>query len=649
MAEIFLPTNYNEVMKETNIQYLIATLSSRNEWVSAQALASYLHTTTRSVRNYVTEVNERYSSPVIRTSHKGYKWDGASKASSPFLKQEDSFDSPEKRRRHVLRELCFLNTINEEGNCTIQGLCDKMAVSDHTLMADIEPLREELRSSRLHLRIRKDALSINGKESDIRSFIFDLISSRHETLNREVLQKVYPAIPVGDYGAYLHKVLNRHGLDIDAYHKDPLFLMIIIQVMRTENRHPVSPDEVQIPDIEKRDEYAAASEILDSVSKQYSLPFSRWERYYLTVLLIATCHRISFESVSFPQEIVDTVERVLFHLENHDQISYHEDGFPLRVYDYVERLKDSCAFHISVVNPLRSSLRNYAPVLHNYAAWIMIDLKETFHLQPDADQISFFEMLLLSYRRKRKTRHFHISCTLVLPSCYGLEETLADKIQDHFHRLISIEHVIDSCRVSDLPESDLYISLLPIKDRPHSVVISPALTAENYRAIQNEISLIEHEKRYRSFEIYLRSYSKEEFFERNRSFSSKEEVVDHICRKLQEEHCVREGFKEDILRREETDSTSYHHMIAVPHAITQNVQKNAIYVLMSDRPIPWDSHRVNMVVLVAMERQLNDDFELFLDVLIRLFESRNNMKFLLEATDHRSFLEKLEKIGKGAA
>jgi len=70
---------------------------------------------------------------------------------------------------------------------------------------------------------------------------------------------------------------------------------------------------------------------------------------------------------------------------------------------------------------------------------------------------------------------------------------------------------------------------------------------------------------------------------------------------------------------------------------------------MSDRPIPWDSHRVNMVVLVAMERQLNDDFELFLDVLIRLFESRNNMKFLLEATDHRSFLEKLEKIGKGAA
>ena len=300
-------------------------------------------------------------------------------------------------------------------------------------------------------------------------------------------------------------------------------------------------------------------------------------------------------------------------------------------------------------NPLRSSLRNDSPILHNYAAWILTDFRETFHEQPDADQISFFEMLLLSYRRKRKSRHFEISCTLILPSYYGLEETLAEKIKDHFHKLISIERIIDTCSLNDLPGSDLYISLLPVKDRSHTVVISPALTADNYRAIQNEISLIEQEKRYKNFELYLRSYSKEEFFEQNRSFSSKEKVIEHICRKLEEEHYIQKGFKEDILKREEMDSTSYHHLIAVPHAVTPNVQKNAIYVLISEKPIPWDRRKVNMVVLVAMERQLNDDFELFLDVLIRLFESRNNMKLLLETKDYKTFLEKLEKIGKGAA
>ena len=103
------------------------------------------------------------------------------------------------------------------------------------------------------------------------------------------------------------------------------------------------------------------------------------------------------------------------------------------------------------------------------------------------------------------------------------------------------------------------------------------------------------------------------------------------------------------MKREGIDSTSYHHLIAVPHAITSNVRKNAIYVLISEKPIPWDRRKVNMVVLIAMERQLNDDFELFLDVLIRLFESKTNMKLLLETNDYKSFLEKLEKIGKEAA
>ena len=424
---------------------------------------------------------------------------------------------------------------------------------------------------------------------------------------------------------------------------------IIIQVMRTENRHSITPEEVQLPDIEKRDEYSASGEILDQISKQYPLSFSWWERYYLTVLLTALCHRTFFQNVSFRKEIIDYTEGYLRHLENHDHISYYEDHFPEQVYDFLERLEVSCRFHISVRNPLRSALRNYSPVLHNYAAWIMSDFRETFHMQPDADQISYFELLLLSYRRKRKSRHFDISCTLILPSYNGLEEILADKIKDHFHRLISIEHIINTCQLTDLPESDLYISLLPLKDHPHTVVISPALTADNYRAIQNEIGLIEQEKRYKNFEIYLRSYFKEEFFERDIPFSSKEKVIEHICRKLEEEHYIQKGFKEDVLKRDEIDSTSYHHLIAVPHAITPNVLKNAIYVLISEKPIPWDRRKVNMVVLVAMERQLNDDFELFLDVLIRLFESKTNMKLLLETKDYKSFLEKLEKIGKGAA
>lgn len=35
-----------------------------------------------------------------------------------------------------------------------------------------------------------------------------------------------------------------------------------------------------------------------------------------------------------------------------------------------------------------------------------------------------------------------------------------------------------------------------------------------------------------------------------------------------------------------------------------------------------------------------------MDVIIRLFESKNNMKTLLDAKDYDSFLEKLSKIAR---
>ena len=634
-------------MKENNIQFLIAALSSNNDWISAQVLASYLHTTTRSVRNYVTEVNKRYSAPVILTSHRGYKWDGSFKASSPFLQQEDSFDTPEDRRQHILRELCFLNTENDSDALTFEVLSEEMAVSDRTLADDINEARIFCKEHRLTLAIRKETLFLQGKESDIRTLIYDLISLRHSSLSSELLQKIYPAIPVNKYSIFLTEILKNHGLHVDAYHIYPLFLRIIIQVMRIENQHSVTMEEVEIPDIEKYREYSAAEEILEKITRHQGFNCGWWEKYYLTILLICMCSSASPMNDTYETDTSSYVESFLVSLENHDRISYHEEHFPERMKDFIVRLKIACCFHISVKNPLRSSLRNYSPVLHDYSCWIMAGFKERFHLQPDRDQIAFFDMLLLSYRRNRKSRHFDISCTLILPEYFGLEAIIKNKIDDHFHKLISIDHVLNSCEISLLPKSDLYISLLPIHDRPHSVIISPALTAENYRSIQNEISLVEKEMRYKNFEIYLRSYSKEEFFERNHSFSSKEQVIEYICKKLEKEHYISPDFSKDILNREEIDSTSYHNLIAVPHAITKNVYKNVIYVLLNDKAISWGERKVNMVIFTAMERQLNDDFELFLDVLIRLFESKNNMKLLLETDSYHSFLEKLERIWKG--
>ena len=633
-------------MKEQNIQYLIATLSEKNEWFSAAGLASYLHTTTRTVRNYINEINERYSSPVILTSHKGYRWNDRIKSVIPYIGEENDCETPEKRRLFILKKLMFFNTENREKELTIESLCDDMAISERTLMIDIEDMRAELKRNRLSIHLKKNALSVSGKETDMRLFIFRLISSGKKVLDADYLQKVYPALLIHQDTQKLKNVLQECGLYIDAYHINPFLLTLIIQLMRISNNHPLKASVFPAEQIRNSHESRAAKRIIEYWKDQIRIPFSAEEKDYLALMLKCMSRSLHPEEDIYSDEISEYAEQCIALLENYDDISYREGHFPDQLKDYMERLRLSCISHVSVSNPVRSALRNNSPVLHDHAAVLMTEFRRRWNLRPDADQSAFLEMLLLAYKRRHGSRHIPISCTLILPEYYELEEILKDKIDDHFHKLLSVEHIISTCNTKKLPETDLTLSVLPVSDRMHTVVVSPALTPEDYHMIQREISLIEQERRYRDFEVYLRSYSRAEFFERNHSFADEEDAVSYICERLEKEKYVSPDFKNDVMEREITDSTVYHHLIAVPHALSMNVMKNVIYVIANDRPVTWGTRSANIIVLVAMEHSLQKDFERFIDVLIRLFESRNTMKLLLEADDYLSFLERLEKIGK---
>ena len=629
-------------MKNENIRYLIASLSARNDYISANELASYLHTTTRTIRNYVRQINQDYQEEVILTSHKGYRFNAAHSL-VPLLNEEEEFDTPDKRSSHILRELCFLDTLKQEP-LSITSLCDEMSVSQRTLEIDLESVRKTLKEFNVALHIRKESLTVSGKERDLRSLIFHLITDRKDFLQVSHLEAVYPAMSFQTLIPSMEDILSNSGLSIDAYHILPLILRIIIQLMRVERHHYIFSEEIQIPDITKMKEYEAGEKIIGLIEKQRDTSFGWAERYYLTMLLICHCHSSCADESLIQKEIRDFAQYCITSLEHHDRISYREDDFPKRFEDHLNRLFVAGRYRIDVPNPLRSTLRNNAPVLHNYVSWIAASFEKRFSVRLSLNQLAYLDMFLLSYRRSRKTRQLRISCTFICPDYLGLKQILLNKINDHFHRLISIDHCIEGPDLEKIPKSDLYISLLPIMGLPHFVKVSPALTGNDYKMIQNEIAVIEQEKRYTQFEIFLRSYCKAEFFEKDHSFKEKDQVISYICRKLENEKYVTEGILNDVSGRESADPTSYNNMVAIPHASTDNVLHNCVYVLLNERPVSWGKRKVNLVIFMAMQRELNEDLEQFLDVIIRLFESKNNMKTLLEAKDYDSFLNKLSKI-----
>ena len=80
-------------------------------------------------------------------------------------------------------------------------------------------------------------------------------------------------------------------------------------------------------------------------------------------------------------------------------------------------------------------------------------------------------------------------------------------------------------------------------------------------------------------------------------------------------------------------------MIAVRHISKKTVNHNCIYIILNDEPIKWHNRKANLVVFIAMERNLMDDMRQFYNTLINLFNSPKNMEILLNCSTYDEFID----------
>lgn len=629
-------------MKNENINSLIMALSSSNDWYSCEELSTYLHMTPRTIRNYVREINDLNGETMVLSSRKGYRIN-RNTSYSLFLKTDkNDLDTPEKRQAHILRELSFRDTVAPNTPFSIEDLCDRLMVSYRTIEADLESVRSYLRNFSISLHMKNDNLSISGEEICKRRLIYDSIfnANRDSGLTFSILSRIDPTLDISLLNSIVIEALRSSKLNIDDYHILPLLLYMIIQIMRIRNNRLTKINDISIPDIQNRKEYTSAEIIAERLNHHFELNFPFWELSYLAMILICMCND-PHPDIKEKNEIYQMVLKTINHLENHENISYHENRFPEIMTDFFYRSLISCQNGIEVRNPLRSSLRNSSAITQDRAAWIIGDVENRFHVSLSADQIAFFSMLLMTYREKRIDNDPMITCTLISPDYYDFNQMLFNKIRTRFNKQLKLNDKIINSLPMKQQKSDMYISLMNAGNLPHAVRISPILSENDQHMIQNEIYSVSKEKRCRNFEMFLRSYSRKEFFEKNHDLKDRDDVIRYISKKLLAAEYVKDNFEESVLYREKIDPTSFHHVIAIPHGSAQSVLHNSIYILLNEKAIQWGKEKVNLIVLIAMERELNEDYQQFYDLLVQIFEDKKVIRKLLESKDYDSFLDNI--------
>ena len=636
-------------MKKENLRYLIHALIQSSDWLTAQEIAVQMHITTRSVHNYISEINAKYESKPIIASPLGYKWNLDPNQSVMFLDDQSSqiVDTPEQRYWFIIKKLIFLNTVNSQTQISINDICEQLLISESAFLKDIDFIRRSLKNYSISLHIKNDNLSITGEELNLRHLQYDVILhfSNEPILYRSYIVNSFPQFKIDTVYEYLLSSLTKHDLSCDSFHINHLFLYILIQIIRIKNNRNLNASAINIPNLEKLPEYQASIDLSKQLSDLNGIKYSWWELEYLSMLLLGFSHnvgKLANEYKLTKQEVDDCLQ----HLSKNEGLNTIDEKLSDQITDFFEKLKIRNAYHLSVKNPMRTTVRSSFPVAHDEVAWIATYFHKKWQLQTNSNEISYLTMILGTYLRQYKQSQYCISTTLVCPDFYGISNVLKDHLEDHFISQISINEIFGTLDIDQLKPNNLIISIIPLESKANYVHISPNLTSNDYASIQRKINQIKKARRFKDFSMFLQCYSSADQFELNHYFSSKEEAIEYICNKLQENGVIGSDFKDIVLEREKTESTSYYNFIAVPHATVSTVKKNSIYIILNKKPSNWGNRQVNLIVFFAMSHDSMVDYRHFYQTIIQLFEDKSNMVALLQANDYNEFIDILYSLYK---
>lgn len=287
---------------------------------------------------------------------------------------------------------------------------------------------------------------------------------------------------------------------------------------------------------------------------------------------------------------------------------------------------------------LLRTLRNVHPLLVDTAAQMLLTYTKTIPLPNAAQEVGFLALFLADYMYHRMSFESRLSATLICPDFENLALNTRNDLAEHLGNTLTIDHLMQTTDLDDLPASDLTISVIPIKSRSHTVFISPMPKSEDYRLIRQEIQQIKAAKRRKQLNAFFSSYMRPKTFFMDISLTNEDDVLHFLCQKLQKDQVVTGDIESDILTREKIDPSVFYEMLAVPHYCGPNVSRNSVYIIYNRAPISWGDSCANLITLIVMQPDLQDDMKSLYGLLTLMFSKPKNIQLLSVAKNYEEFL-----------
>lgn len=632
-------------MKKDKLHTMYRYLMKKNDWCTADELAAYLHVSTRTIRNYIAELNASNDSDVsMLSSRKGYKWNPSAHTYDLYYQRNvnlkpDTPDSPDARAWYIIRKLIL-------DNRSYDDLLNNLFVSEHTINNTINLVRSVVADYDIRLHIKRNRLSLSGDEINFRALSYKCIfmTTKINLITFDFVKKAFPEFNCSEISHLANRVITQNGLCFNGYFQNEFLILLLLQLMRISTGNEINKSNILLDGIYRFNDYQVASTLADELGKSYHQTYSFYERQYLTALLISK----TTETGTAPKENIpdyfqlkQTTEHLLRLAGHCLNMDLTKDDFVQYVTAYLQRFIIRQRGRFENYAPVYDSIHESHPVIFDVCCYFLMFFCKTYQLKLNKNEIASLACIVYEYA---KSIDFHfepkVNCTLVCPTFGNYPKELVDLIESRLGdsiTLYQIKEVVDSEDTFD--ESELVISIFSQKIAPHEVYISLYPRSADFRHIYTEIHKIKMNHYSEQLYQYFKTMIYTDTFEITKySYRNKESVITHICNNVQKSGYANEGIKDWIIERECIDTSAFHNNIAIPHICEQVVCKPFVYVMLNEHPIPWGDTNVNMIVMIGACFGNMTTMQIIYDLCIKVFSYYKNINSTLNAHNLESFL-----------
>lgn len=574
--------------------------------IAADALAKKLGVSGRTIRSYVSQINEILlpAAHVDMVRGRGYQLTVEDQATFDAVMRRSELaqsalpQTPSGRVEYLLNDL-----LNRTDWVTAETLASVLFVSRFTISDDLKTVEAVLAKFGLTLERRSHrGIRVSGSEFARRICLANLALGKNAAMQFSNWSEMQETIDT--VATCVERALTDHALQINSMAYQNLLVHIAVAVARMAECHAVPMDADQLARIQGNAAYPAAEQIAQLVGEAFGIDFPVEEIAYIAIHLAGKQSLYDNDAEGDQTVISDEVWNLAGAMIDHvnEELSFDfRDDLELRVNlaKHIAPLAVRLTYRMQMKNPLLSDIKSRFPLAYSMACEASTVLADSYGQLLSDDEVGYIALAFALALERRKSGEVEKKRILIVcASGAGSARLLEHRYREAFGA--SVEH-IETCDVQgidaiDLSRIDCVFTTVPLsRELPVPVLeVSAFLDEADIPRVRQALQDSNRTSASAGF------FDAQLFFP-HLVFDTRDAALEFLSAQVAQ-HC---GIDEDVfaltLEREGLASTAFGNRVAMPHPVRPVARESTVAVGILDRPVDWDGREVQVVFLVCIK------------------------------------------------